>query len=43
MTHTEKRIVINRLVMLLSTLSAAVGIGFLLWILTILVLSLIHI
>jgi len=39
MTHTEKRIFINRFVMILSTLSAAVGIAFLLWILTVLVIN----
>lgn len=37
MTHTQKRIVINKIVMILSTLCAIIGIGFLLWILTILV------
>ncbi len=39
MTHTEKRILMNRLVMGLSTLSAMIGIGFLLWILSILILN----
>ncbi len=39
MTHTEKRILMNRIVMALSTLSALVGMGFLLWILTILVIN----
>jgi len=39
MTHTEKRIIINKCIMALSTLSAMVGIGFLLWILTILVIN----
>lgn len=39
MTHTEKRIFINKVVMGLSTLSAIVGIAFLLWILTILVIN----
>ncbi|MFC2074570.1 phosphate ABC transporter permease PstA [Campylobacterota bacterium] len=39
MTHTEKRILMNRIVMALSTLSALVGMGFLLWILTILVMN----
>ena len=29
MTHTQKRIIINNVVMVLSTLSALVGIGFL--------------
>ncbi|MDD3854768.1 phosphate ABC transporter permease PstA [Sulfurimonas sp.] len=37
MTHTQKRILINDIVMALSTLSAIIGIGFLLWILGILV------
>jgi phosphate transport system permease protein len=39
MTHVEKRILINKVVMILSTLSAAVGIAFLLWILTILIIN----
>jgi len=39
MTHTEKRIIINKVVMVLSSLSAAVGIAFLLWILTILIIN----
>lgn len=39
MTHVEKRILINKIVMVLSSLSAAVGIAFLLWILTILVIN----
>ena len=39
MTHTEKRILMNRIVMALSTLSAMIGIGFLLWILSILVIN----
>lgn len=39
MTHTQKRIIINRVVMTLSTLSAVVGIGFLLWILGVLVIN----
>ncbi len=39
MTHTEKRIIINRIIMTLSTLSAMIGIGFLLWILTVLVIN----
>jgi len=39
MTHTEKRIIINKIVMMLSSLSAAVGIAFLLWILTILIIN----
>jgi len=37
MTHTNKRIFINKLVMTLSTLSALIGIGFLFWILYVLV------
>lgn len=39
MTHTEKRILTNKIVMALSTLSAAIGIAFLLWILSILVIN----
>jgi len=39
MTFTQKRILINKVVMLLSTLSAMVGIGFLLWILSVLVMN----
>lgn len=39
MTHVEKRILLNKIVMVLSSLSAAVGIAFLLWILTILVIN----
>ncbi len=39
MTHTEKRIFMNRVVMALSTLSALIGMGFLLWILTILIIN----
>jgi phosphate transport system permease protein len=39
MTHVEKRILINKIVMVLSSLSAAVGIAFLLWILTILIIN----
>ena len=39
MTHTEKRILINKAVMVLSSLSAAVGIAFLLWILSVLVIN----
>lgn len=39
MTHVEKRILVNKIVMVLSSLSAAVGIAFLLWILTILVIN----
>jgi len=37
MTQTKKRIIINKIIMTLSALSALLGIGFLLWILTILV------
>ena len=37
MTHTQKRIVINKIIMALSTLSAMIGISFLFWILYILV------
>lgn len=37
MTHTQKRIIVNNIVMILSTLSAVVGIGFLFWILGVLV------
>lgn len=37
MTHTQKRILASNIVMVLSTLSAVVGMGFLFWILTILV------
>jgi phosphate transport system permease protein len=39
MTHTEKRIFMNRVIMALSTLSALIGMGFLLWILTILIIN----
>lgn len=39
MTHTEKRIIANRIVMILSTISAMIGIGFLLWILSVLVIN----
>lgn len=39
MTHTQKRIIINRIIMILSTLSAVVGIGFLIWILSVLVIN----
>lgn len=39
MTHTQKRIITNNIVMLLSTLSALVGIGFLFWILGVLVMN----
>lgn len=37
MTHTKKRILLNKLVMVLSTFSAIVGMGFLFWILGILI------
>jgi len=37
MTHTQKRIIINKMIMILSTLSAMIGIGFLFWILYVLV------
>jgi len=37
MTQTNKRIMINKIVMALSTLSAVIGIGFLFWILYVLV------
>ena len=39
MTHTKKRIITNNIVMILSTLSALVGIGFLFWILSVLVIN----
>jgi len=39
MTHTEKRIFINKVVMVLSSLAAAVGIAFLLWILSVLIMN----
>lgn len=39
MTHTEKRILTNKIVMVLSSLSAAVGISFLLWILSVLIIN----
>ena len=39
MTHTQKRIIINNIVMVLSTLSAVIGIGFLFWILGVLVMN----
>jgi len=38
-THTKKRIITNNIVMILSTLSALVGIGFLFWILSVLVIN----
>jgi len=37
MTATQKRVLINRLIMTLSTLSAMIGLGFLFWILFVLV------
>ena len=39
MSHTEKRIIINNIVMVLSTLSAIIGIGFLFWILGVLIMN----
>jgi len=39
MTHTKKRIITNNIVMILSTLSALIGIGFLFWILGVLVIN----
>lgn len=39
MTHTQKRILLSKIVMALSTLSAMIGIGFLLWILGVLVFN----
>lgn len=39
MTHTEKRILMSKIVMVLSSLSAAVGIAFLVWILTVLIIN----
>lgn len=39
MTHTQKRIIANNIVMILSTLSALIGIGFLFWILSVLVIN----
>lgn len=39
MTHTQKRIITNNVVMVLSTLSALIGIGFLFWILGVLVMN----
>ncbi|WP_294965116.1 phosphate ABC transporter permease PstA [Sulfurimonas sp.] len=39
MTHTKKRIILNNIVMILSTLSAVIGIGFLFWILSVLVIN----
>ncbi|MCK9454865.1 phosphate ABC transporter permease PstA [Sulfurimonas sp.] len=39
MTHTQKRVITSSIVMALSTLSAVIGIGFLLWILSILIIN----
>lgn len=39
MTYTQKRILTNKIVMILSTLSALIGMGFLFWILSILVIN----
>lgn len=39
MTHTTKRIIMNNIVMTLSTISAVIGIGFLFWILGVLVIN----
>lgn len=39
MTHTQKRMITNRVVMILSTISAIIGIGFLIWILGVLVIN----
>ena len=39
MTHTQKRKITNNVVMILSTLSAVIGIGFLFWILGVLVMN----
>ena len=39
MTHTQKRIITNNIVMVLSTLSAIIGIGFLFWILGVLIIN----
>jgi len=39
MTHTQKRIMTNKIVMALSTLSAMIGMGFLFWILGVLVIN----
>jgi len=38
-THTQKRVITSSIVMALSTLSAVIGIGFLLWILSILIIN----
>ena len=39
MTQTQKRILVNNIVLILSSLSALIGIGFLFWILTVLVMN----
>ncbi|ABB45160.1 Phosphate transport system permease protein 2 [Sulfurimonas denitrificans DSM 1251] len=39
MTYTQKRIIINKAVMTLSTLCAIIGMGFLFWILSVLVIN----
>jgi len=39
MTHTQKRVLINKIVMGLSVLSTMIGMGFLFWILSILVIN----
>ncbi|MDD2790220.1 MAG: phosphate ABC transporter permease PstA [Sulfurimonas sp.] len=39
MTHTQKRIIINNVIMTLSTLSAVIGMAFLFWILGVLVIN----
>ncbi|MBU0719876.1 phosphate ABC transporter permease PstA [bacterium] len=39
MTHTQKRIITNYIVMTLSTISALIGIGFLFWILGVLIFN----
>jgi phosphate transport system permease protein len=39
MTHTEKRIFLNKVIMTLSTLSAVIGMAFLFWILGVLVIN----
>ncbi|HFU74282.1 MAG TPA: phosphate ABC transporter permease PtsA, partial [Helicobacteraceae bacterium] len=39
MTYTQKRVLVNRIILTLSTLSAVIGLGFLLWILSILILN----
>jgi len=39
MTHTQKRVIANKIVMFLSTVSATIGISFLFWILGVLVIN----